>query len=63
MSFLTVLVFATVLGTVVALASGISSMVADRQVGHLDSVHWMIRRVEFQAAAILLVLLAVYFAR
>lgn len=62
MSFFTVVVLAAVLATVVALASGISSMVADHQVGHLDSAHWMVRRVEFQAVAILLVLLAVYFA-
>lgn len=63
MSFFAMLILATVLATVVALASGISSMVANHQVGHADSVHWMIRRVEFQAAAILLVLIAVYFAR
>jgi hypothetical protein len=62
MSFFTVVVLAAVLATVVALASGISSMVADHQVGHLDSARWMVRRVEFQAVAILLVLLAVYFA-
>ncbi|MDP2822923.1 MAG: HIG1 domain-containing protein [Sulfuritalea sp.] len=62
MSFFTVVVLAVVLATVVALVSGISSMVADHQVGHLDSVHWMVRRVEFQAVAILLVLLAVYLA-
>lgn len=62
MSFFTVVVLAAVLATVVAFASGISSMVADHPVGRLDSVHWMIRRVEFQAVAILLVLLAVYFA-
>lgn len=63
MSFVTALVLAAVLATVVSLASGISSMVTGRQVGHLDSVHWMIRRVEFQALAILLVLLSAYFAR
>lgn len=63
MSFFAMLILATVLATVLALASGISSMVANHQVGHADSVHWMIRRVEFQAAAILLVLIAVYFAR
>lgn len=63
MSFLAMLILATVLATVLALASGISSMVANHQVGHADSVHWMIRRVEFQAVAILLVLVAVYFVR
>lgn len=63
MSFFTVVVLAAMLATVVALATGLSSMVANHQVGHADSVHWMIRRVEFQAVAILLVLVAVYFAR
>lgn len=62
MSFFAVVVLATVLATVVALASGISSMVTNHQVGHADSVHWMMRRVEFQAVAILLVLSAVYVA-
>lgn len=62
MSLFTVVVLATVLATVVALGAGISSMVADRQVAHADSVHWMVRRVEFQAVAILVLLLAVYLA-
>lgn len=63
MSFFTVVILATVLATVAALVSGISSMVADRQVAHADSVHWMVRRVEFQAVAILLLLIAAYLAR
>lgn len=62
MSFFTIVVLATVLATFVALVSGISSMVADRQVAHADSVHWMVRRVEFQAVAILLLLAAAYVA-
>ena len=63
MSFFTVAIVAAMLVTVVALATGLSSMISNHQVGHADSVHWMIRRVEFQAVAILLVLIAVYFAR
>lgn len=63
MSFFVVVVVAAMLATVVALATGLSSMVANHQLGHANSVHWMIRRVEFQAVAILLVLIAVYFAR
>lgn len=63
MSFFALVVVAAMLATVVALATGLSSMVTNRDVGHADSVHWMIRRVEFQAVAILLVLVAVYFAR
>jgi hypothetical protein len=62
MSFFTAVVLAAMLATFVALASGISSMVGDRQVAHADSVHWMARRVEFQAVAILLLLIAVYLA-
>ena len=62
MSFFTAVVLVAMLATFVALLSGISSMVADRQVAHADSVHWMLRRVEFQAVAILLVLVAVYLA-
>lgn len=63
MSFFTAVVLATMLATFIALVTGISSMVADRQVAHADSVHWMARRVEFQAVAILLLLIAVYLAR
>ncbi len=60
MNFFTVVVLAAVLATLVSLVSGISSMGADREIGHLDSVHWMVRRVEFQAVAFLLVLVAIY---
>lgn len=60
MSFLTVLVLAAMLATVVALASGISSMATNHEVGYLDSAHWMEWRVAFQAIAILLVLFAIY---
>jgi uncharacterized membrane protein len=60
MSFFTVVVLAAALATVVALVSGISSMVTDGEVGHLDSNHWMVRRVAFQAVAFLVVLLAIY---
>ena len=62
MSVFTVVVLAAALATVVALVSGISSMATDHQVGHLDSAHWMVRRVAFQAVAFLLVLLAIYVA-
>lgn len=60
MSFFTVVVIAAMLATLVALASGISSMATNHEVGHLDSAHWMEWRVAFQAVAILLVLFAVY---
>ena len=60
MSFFTVVVLAAVLGTVVALVSGISSMATDHQINHIDSAHWMEWRVAFQAVAFLLVLFAIY---
>ena len=60
MSFLTLVVLAALLATVVALASGIASMATDHEVGHLDSAHWMEWRVAFQAVAFLLVLFAIY---
>ena len=60
MNFLTVVVLAAVLATLVALVSGISSMVADGEVGHLDSNQWMVRRVSLQAVAFLLALFATY---
>ena len=60
MSFLTVMVLAAVLATVVALASGISTMATDHEIGHVDSAHWMEWRVVLQAVAFLLVLFAIY---
>jgi hypothetical protein len=60
MSVFTLVVLAAVVATVIALISGISSMVTDAEVAHLDSKHWMVRRVEFQAIAFLVVLVAIY---
>lgn len=60
MNFFTVVILAAVLATVVALASGISSMATNHEIGHMDSAHWMTWRVVFQAVAFLLVLLAIY---
>ena len=62
MNFFSAVVLAAVLATVVALVSGISSMATDHRVGNADSVHWMVRRVEFQAVAFLLALFAIYVA-
>lgn len=62
MSLLTMVLLAAVLATVVALVSGISSMIADRQAGPLDGKHMMAWRVAFQALAFLLILLAMYLA-
>ena len=60
MSFFVTVVLAAVLATLVSLASGLASMATGHEVGHLDSAHWMVSRVAFQAAAFLLVLLAIY---
>ncbi len=60
MDLLTVLVIAAMLATLASLASGIASMVNDGEVAHLNSAQWMVRRVGFQAAAFLLILLAIW---
>jgi hypothetical protein len=60
MNVFTFVVLAAVVATVIALISGVSSMVADGEVAHCDSKHWMVRRVEFQAIAFLMVLVAIY---
>ena len=58
MNMLTLLVVVAVVATIVSLASGISSMAFDDEVGHRTSAEWMIWRVVFQAAAFVLILLA-----
>jgi hypothetical protein len=55
---MTVLVLAALLATVGSLVAGISSMATDGEVGHLRSEQWMLRRVEFQALALLLIAIA-----
>ena len=60
MSFLTLVVLAAMLATIVSLASGISSMAVDHEIGHVDSAHWMEWRVTFQAIAFLMILFAIY---
>jgi Hypoxia induced protein conserved region len=49
MSFLTLMVIVAMVATIAALALGVSSMVRDGEVGHLDSEHWMAIRVFLQA--------------
>ena len=58
MNMLTLLVVVAVVATIVSLASGISSMAFDDEVGHRTSAEWMTWRVVFQAAAFVLILLA-----
>lgn len=58
MDLITALVLAMLVATVVSLVAGISSMATDSEVGHLNSAQWMVRRVEFQGLALLLIVLA-----
>ena len=58
MSMMTALVLAALIATVGSLVAGITSMATDSEVGHLNSVQWMGRRVGFQALALLLIVLA-----
>jgi len=58
MNMLTWFVIAAVIATVFSLVYGISSMATDGSVGHRSSAEWMTWRVVFQAAAFVLILLA-----
>lgn len=58
MSMLTLLVMVAMLATITSLVAGISSMAQDGAVAHLNSAQWMVRRVGFQAAAFLLILIS-----
>ena len=58
MSMMTALVLAALIATVGSLVAGITSMATDSEVGHLSSLQWMVRRVGFQALALVLIVLA-----
>lgn len=58
MSILTLLVLLAAAATVVSLVSGISSMVYGGEIGQRNSAEWMVWRVVFQAAALLLIVMA-----
>lgn len=53
MGLFTFVLLAATVATVVALVLGISSMAKGGEVAHLDSEHWMMRRVGMQAIAVL----------
>lgn len=59
MPIFTVLVVLAALATMFALASGVSAMAHHGEVGHLNSEQWMVWRVLFQAAAVLIILVAI----
>ena len=63
MSILTLLILGAAVATVVSLVAGITSMARDGEVGHRTSAQWMIWRVVFQAAALVLILLALVVSR
>jgi len=56
MTIFTTLVFLAVLVTLFALVSGITAMAHHGEIGHRSSGQWMIWRVVFQAAAVLIIL-------
>ena len=58
MSLLTVAMLGALLAVVYSLVGGVSSMVAGREVGHHTSEQWMTMRIEFQALAVVLLLVA-----
>ena len=58
MSILTLLVIVATVAVIVSLATGISSMAFNDEVGHRTSAEWMTWRVVFQAAALALIVLA-----
>jgi Hypoxia induced protein conserved region len=60
MSFLTLMVIVAMVGTIAALALGVSSMV--REGGQLDSEHWMAIRVFLQATTVVLLAVGLYAA-
>lgn len=60
MTVLTLAVILAALLTIASLVAGVSSMVHDGEIGHLSSAEWMVRRVGFQAAAFILILLSFF---
>ena len=59
MDLLTVIVLTAALGAVYALAAGITSMMYNREVAHLDSKNWMAWRVLWQSIAVLFMMVGV----
>jgi len=58
MSLMTIAIVVTVLATVYSLIGGVTAMVAGGEAGHRSSEQWMIRRVAFQALAVILLVIA-----
>ncbi len=62
MSFLTLMVTIALAATIGALIFGVSSMVRDGEIGHVDSEHWMEIRVLVQTMTIIVVAVALFLA-
>lgn len=60
MSPVKLLVFVAALAVLGSLASGLYSMAHDGKVAHQTSAQWMVWRVVFQGAALLLILFALF---
>jgi hypothetical protein len=60
MSLLTIVAVVALLATVYSFVCGVSSMATSTDVRHHTSEQWMIRRVAFQAVAVLLLLFALF---
>ena len=58
MNMLTLFVLVAAAAVVVSLVFGVSSMATNGEVGHQTSAKWMTWRVVFQAAALVLIMLA-----
>ena len=58
MSLLTMLILVATMATIVSLVSGVASMAHDGAIAHRSSAEWMVWRVVFQAAAVVMILLA-----
>ena len=63
MSFFTVVILAAVLAAIAPVVSDVYSKATGHKIGHFDSVHLMEWQIGgFSAAALVLVLLAIYLA-
>ena len=58
MNMMTAFVLAALFATIGSLVAGITSMASNHEVAHLRSPQWMVRRVGFQALALLLIVIA-----
>jgi len=56
------MVITAMVATIAALALGVSSMVRNGEVGHLDSEHWMAIRVFLQVTTVLVLAVGLYVA-